>query len=440
MTKFLNISTDNTLGGVSPSDSTVSSQKAIKDYVDAQIIESGGYHPGVLSWEWDDHLRNDVQWLRADTFSWQDGGVYEAAYDHLVDDYDSANWIIITGGTKYIRASGYDTTKGQYDYYGWKEYEGSDIVYTVDTQAPQINRAVYHSTSISLPAVYANVTDTPFIQETIENITVIYRVGTDGHKICLPGQESNVAATYAATGVAWYYILDTVNQRFKLPRAKHAKYADALGVVGNGVSTTFIKNINGAVSEGTLSSGMSVGGYAADTLNATGVTATTGLYPVVITSDPTKSGMVAQQEQDTDQYKYLYFYVGNFTQTALENTAGLNAELFNDKADRTLNNVSAGIDFVVETQMPTALNNYTWYRKYKSGWVEQGSSNPQNLNTIVFPIEMADTNYTATCMGGGHTGTGADVGIYIETKSTTGFTFQPDRTTYVNWQVSGKAA
>lgn len=35
MTKFLNISTDNTLGGNSPSDETVSSQKAIKDYVDA---------------------------------------------------------------------------------------------------------------------------------------------------------------------------------------------------------------------------------------------------------------------------------------------------------------------------------------------------------------------------------------------------------------------
>jgi hypothetical protein len=35
MTKFLNISTDNTLGGNSPSDVTVSSQKAIKEYVDS---------------------------------------------------------------------------------------------------------------------------------------------------------------------------------------------------------------------------------------------------------------------------------------------------------------------------------------------------------------------------------------------------------------------
>lgn len=34
--KFLNISTDTTLGGSSPSDDTVASQKAIKAYVDSQ--------------------------------------------------------------------------------------------------------------------------------------------------------------------------------------------------------------------------------------------------------------------------------------------------------------------------------------------------------------------------------------------------------------------
>ena len=36
MTKFLNISTDNTLGGNSPSNETVSSQKAIKEYADTK--------------------------------------------------------------------------------------------------------------------------------------------------------------------------------------------------------------------------------------------------------------------------------------------------------------------------------------------------------------------------------------------------------------------
>lgn len=37
MTKFLNISVDDTLGGASPSDETVSSQKALKTYIDNRV-------------------------------------------------------------------------------------------------------------------------------------------------------------------------------------------------------------------------------------------------------------------------------------------------------------------------------------------------------------------------------------------------------------------
>ena len=48
-------------------------------------------------------------------------------------------------------------------------------------------------------------------------------------------------------------------------------------------------------------------------------------------------------------------------------------------------------DWVVETQLPTAENNYIWYRKYKSGWVEMGGKS--NTQTITLPVEMADTNY-----------------------------------------------
>lgn len=51
------------------------------------------------------------------------------------------------------------------------------------------------------------------------------------------------------------------------------------------------------------------------------------------------------------------------------------------------------IDYVVETQIPTASNNYTWYRLYKSGWVEQGGKTPGTSDsqiTVVFPIRYAD--------------------------------------------------
>lgn len=42
--------------------------------------------------------------------------------------------------------------------------------------------------------------------------------------------------------------------------------------------------------------------------------------------------------------------------------------------------------------MPTAENGYTWYRKYKSGGVEQGC-NAGQTGTITLPVVMADSNY-----------------------------------------------
>lgn len=55
-----------------------------------------------------------------------------------------------------------------------------------------------------------------------------------------------------------------------------------------------------------------------------------------------------------------------------------------------------GYDYVIESQTPTSQNNYTWYRKYKSGWVEMGVIIPHQTSTnitLVFPVEMSDTNY-----------------------------------------------
>ncbi len=52
------------------------------------------------------------------------------------------------------------------------------------------------------------------------------------------------------------------------------------------------------------------------------------------------------------------------------------------------------IDYVIASQAPTAENNYTWYRKYKSGWVEQGGYYTGNATTVTLPVQMSDTNYS----------------------------------------------
>ncbi|MCM1294131.1 MAG: hypothetical protein NC311_01035 [Muribaculaceae bacterium] len=76
-----------------------------------------------------------------------------------------------------------------------------------------------------------------------------------------------------------------------------------------------------------------------------------------------------------------------------------------------------GADYVIETQLPTADNNYTWYRKYKSGWVEQGGITVFDSMTTL-PITMSDVNYTITITAA--SGIGGS-GVWTEQRTTTSF-------------------
>ncbi|MBO7712620.1 MAG: hypothetical protein J6S85_03905 [Methanobrevibacter sp.] len=310
----------------------------------------------LFDWKWTDYELADQSWLKADTFSWQDGTVYSDAYNHLTADY--------SGGTSKT--------------------------------------------------------------ETIGSHTITFVEATDGHRITT--DESTVADIYTESGVAWFYVLDTANQRFKLPRSTHGEivekyqsgtewyrvYSDgwceqgglktASGASGTATvsllkemsNTNYnilittqqessIGNGGGSVKRATLSVSSFDYGWASMGL--------TGFYWEVkgyVSSYPSKG-----------QYKYLYFYVGQFSQSATEQTAGLNAELFNGKVDLPSGVSQSSCDFVVESQLPNAGNNYTWYRLYKSGWVEQGGRINRGLTnnevvTIDLPVAYEDTNYTVT--------------------------------------------
>ena len=110
---------------------------------------------------------------------------------------------------------------------------------------------------------------------------------------------------------------------------------------------------------------------------------------------------------------------------------------------------------VIEKQEPTSSNNYTWYRKYSDGWVEQGILNAnlpqQNANTVstssfTLPITMANTDYAvnwARTQDGGNT-------MYLVQLSTTQTTtvcqmsffstVQTSGASKIDITVSGKAA
>lgn len=99
---------------------------------------------------------------------------------------------------------------------------------------------------------------------------------------------------------------------------------------------------------------------------------------------------------------------------------------------------------VIAFQAPTASNNYTWYRKYADGWVEQGghidTAPASEETTVVFPVTMADTTYFATRTIEGsinQTEWTVYAGGCVYNKTTTGMTFRLK--TPVCWEVKGMA-
>ena len=107
-------------------------------------------------------------------------------------------------------------------------------------------------------------------------------------------------------------------------------------------------------------------------------------------------------------------------QSTVETMAGDLSD-YSDAIDLLNTRTNGMVDCLIESQAPSADNNYTWYRKYKSGWVEQGgviAVGGDNVS-VVFPLEMANTNYQIL---GGVADRSAAQGWRYANKTTTGFT------------------
>lgn len=101
---------------------------------------------------------------------------------------------------------------------------------------------------------------------------------------------------------------------------------------------------------------------------------------------------------------------------------------------------------VVEFQAPTAENNYTWYRKYADGWVEQGGKfgGGSGVLSVTLPITMADTNYELAVFANVSDGTYFGTGYKVSTSNiniwTTNYQGTKNRQAGSSWRVSGMAA
>ena len=187
---------------------------------------------------WSDHLLTNSSYLRADTFSWQDGNIYYTAYNELVNEKNL-------------------TTKTSTD--------------------------------------------------TINNITITYYRTPKGYKIVLPDMADNLVQLYENTGTAWYYILDTDNTRFKLPRNSRYESGTTTELAGN---------------------------FEAETLTNS-------------TNNETNLNHITQ---------FLYFYVGNTIQNETTINVAEITEALNNKADRDFGNITDGTyDFLTTKQVSNCI-------------------------------------------------------------------------------------
>lgn len=225
----------------------------------------------LFDFKWADHILDDIQWLRADTFTWHDGRVYEAAYQHLLAE--------------------------------WNE-----------------------------------VGDVPST-EIIAGIQIYYRLAPDGHKICSASQEDEAVAIYEATGIAWYYILDTTNQRFKLPRTKFGFVGLRDNDVGKYVAPG-LPNITGAFDVNGNPTWTANGAFQYTSNIDNDGQANTTVNSAPISFDASRSNSIygnSNTVQPPATQMYLYFFVGNFAQSAVVNTAGINATLVDEIQGECIN-------------------------------------------------------------------------------------------------------
>lgn len=227
------------------------------------------------------------------------------------------------------------------------------------------------------------------------------------------------------------FVLNTESNSFRLPVKTHLASGNA--VCGNGLAlgmTTGTENFGYTEYNGGTYANISAYGTGVGTslshIGGTTIERTQG-----VTTVPNYSGI-----ETSSQGLMLYFYVGDVVSDAKLLNAGKVLDLLAKLES---------YDYVVEYKTPTA-EDPNWYRKYKSGWIEQGGKIPHQTSSkdvnVVLHKKMLDTSYNFS----GCVVYSSNAQTYhreatneLASKTTTGFT-KYIWTTWQDfyWQVSGQ--
>ena len=225
-----------------------------------------------------------------------------------------------------------------------------------------------------------------------------YKKAQNGHLIADISFKSQIDVLFSEKGIADYYILDSVNNQFYLPRTKWFHQFTVDTNLVNSINDPGLPNLK---SEGT-NNGIQV---------STGVTApftavpssvprwNTNAYSNCLGFDASLANPIygsSDTVQPPSGNKLLYYKVGNTIVNESEiDVANLTNDVLmleNNKADADLSNCTK--PYVTESYS----NGSSWYRVWSDGWCEQGGRLSVTSNqtvTITFAKSFTDANYTA---------------------------------------------
>lgn len=203
--------------------------------------------------------------------------------------------------------------------FDWFDHEPNDGSWLCANDWSWNDGSMYVSAYNMLADQYTNGTQK---SETIGSYTIQYTEGTNGMKIVSSANSGTVEDIYDESGVAWYYVLDTVNTQFKLPRTKYG-FVGLRDEVGKYVPES-LPNIKGKFSsydtnpasvDGCIEIGSAVGGN----LNTVTPQFTVKQINASLSSSTYQDNAPVQQRATQ---MYLYFYVGNTIRNQTEVDVG----------------------------------------------------------------------------------------------------------------------
>lgn len=195
-------------------------------------------------------------------------------------------------------------------------------------------KAVYTDAYNELLTEYNNA-------ESVEETegTVTFKRTPKGYKIALADQETAIDTKYATYGIAWYYILDTTNTQFKLPRTKYG-FEGLRTNVGDKIDESLPNIKAGRITTsdyGDIETEVTGAWEGSSNPNSTNLSSGNTSTEYFLSFNASRSSSTYKDNapvQERATQMYLYFYVGETVQNANLIDAGRISEVIPNKLDK----------------------------------------------------------------------------------------------------------